>query len=480
MKRVRTFICTSGTSIGRSCPALRGIQTSRLGWDVAVPELESQIREHLGRLDLGAASGRIEASAETHSLHKLGCTADDRVILIATETAEGRACANAVRQALVDHFGLEPDRVKVEKAEGLQVHDARRLREVGLSSLIDVILRTIQAHQFEGEMLLNPTGGFKGVVPFVAIVGMLYRIPNVYLFEHADEPIRLPPLPITFDAEMFDRAMPALDRISQEGTIPLEKYFSLIEGFRDIERDAFGALIETDGLSATLSPLVYALYESGQIRRGEIRMSPDVRKQLGGASGPQREQMERLLAKASIPLWRVSHRHAFPSTDLESYKPGGVAARFAGFSEKSTFFVCAYFASHDLYERELPKLRRRDFDPEEFAEWSPPEAAPLPQEVERRQPDAPGTEREAGEGRMESRPSPVADEREIRRLRRENVRLKEEVASLRVRRTKESGPPLPPGFRRVKTNRNVKRKRRGPRPDGTVPGAPGMPSSPRP
>ena len=52
---------------------------------------------------------------------------------------------------------------------------------------------------YQYDLILNPTGGYKGVIPFVTVLGMLYGKRSVYIFEHAEQLINLPPLPFSFD-----------------------------------------------------------------------------------------------------------------------------------------------------------------------------------------------------------------------------------------------------------------------------------------
>jgi len=54
------------------------------------------------------------------------------------------------------------------------------------------------------EAAINMTGGFKAVVPFLAIYGQLYRIPTYYIFENAEELIQLPQLPINYDFSLVE------------------------------------------------------------------------------------------------------------------------------------------------------------------------------------------------------------------------------------------------------------------------------------
>jgi CRISPR/Cas system-associated protein Csm6 len=49
------------------------------------------------------------------------------------------------------------------------------------------------------QIILNATGCFKSVVPYLTLRGLLYRLNVVYIFEQSNALLTLPPAPIHFD-----------------------------------------------------------------------------------------------------------------------------------------------------------------------------------------------------------------------------------------------------------------------------------------
>lgn len=379
----QTVLCTTGTSIANGCPALRDLQKNSRPWDAAVPDLEAEIVGRLRNFDLGRAEDRHRASAELHSLERLGLNPGDSVVLLATDTADGRACAEATRDCLAEHFGLQLADLKVDRVEGLQVRDAVALRRQGLVNLTDAVLRYIDDPQvrYGSELILNPTGGYKGIVPFLTILGMLFRLRSVYVFEHANALIQLPPLPVTFDLPLYERALPAIEKVLEEGALPELEFFARVEGFQEHERELLGGFLESDGGLVTLSPLAMVLARLDRTGARTIYLSPKVRETLDGVTGSQRIVAERLLARVAHPLWRSIHRHRIAGTDLEVFKPGNVAERVACIVSRERVDVCALYLSHDQYERGVSARRRSEFNPETFTSWEVPALDDLEQNL---------------------------------------------------------------------------------------------------
>ncbi len=102
-----TILGTTGTPIAQGCGALRGLLGKPRPWDASAEGLREQIRARLAGMDLSAPEGRAaRASAEINSLHRLGVDPADTVVLLVTDTADGRACAEAVGGVLRELFHL--------------------------------------------------------------------------------------------------------------------------------------------------------------------------------------------------------------------------------------------------------------------------------------------------------------------------------------------------------------------------------------
>ena len=368
------IICTTGTSIANGCAALKPLLRSPRPWEDEVPELRQEIASKLAGLDLDDSASLRRLAAELNVLSVLGLEAGNEVVLLASDTAEGRACAEMLRDALLVAFPLNEASVRICRITGLQVLDARRLREVGLPSLIRTVITEIgSSARIPGQrVILNPTGGFKGVVPFLSLIGMIFGLRTVYIFEFSDALIDLPPLPVTFDLALFLRAKPALQQLLRAGPIKRETYFEAIQKFQPFEEALFQGFIEhaaTPG-EVQLSPLAAVLAEMDASGPGKIRLSPSVHAVVENLTGLRRRRFELLMARVSQPLWRTLHLHSFPTTDLEVYKQGSVPERIAGITHADAFYVCEYYPSHETYEAELPGKRAARYRLDQFTDWS--------------------------------------------------------------------------------------------------------------
>lgn len=368
---MQLIVCTVGTSIANGCPSLKGYQQRSTAWEEEAADLSAEVREKLADADMSDPGMLRKLSAELNSLERLGLEKEDHVALLATDTAEGRCCAEWLQKTISTVWRIPEEAIEICRIPGLQVRDGKRLREEGLPSLVSQVMSYRERWNTD-QIVLNPTGGFKGVVPFLTVLGMVFRLRTVYVFEFAEQLINLPPLPFSFDANVLERALPALQRLSEEGAVPEADYWSRIVGFQDYERDLFLSLVETENESGfiTLSPLVEPFME--QVPPEEsIFLSPEVQGTLSKSKGADRDRLEMLLSKIAVPLWRSMHSHHYQSTDLAVFKPGNTPERAACIVRGDDVFVCRAFLSHDEYERELPKLKEADFELDAFEPYTP-------------------------------------------------------------------------------------------------------------
>jgi putative CRISPR-associated protein (TIGR02619 family) len=358
------------------CPELRRFQEHGSVWDEDTEQLRGEISARLKRYDLASAAGRVTASAELNSLHRLGLNENDEVVLLATDTADGRACAETLSQIIQQQW--RGTRTVVERIMGLQVRDAETLRQVGLPRLVKALLRYVEDPQrrYGGGLVLNPTGGFKGVVPFLTVIGMLYQIPTVYVFEFSEALIRLPALPIGFDLQLFLRARPAVAALRQAGgVIPVEQFYARIPGLAEEERAQLQSLLEVDGLDCTLSPMAEVLAQMEEAGRKKLWLAPEVREQLDGTLGLPRKRLEAGLIRLTDPLWRIAQSHRFQKCELHVFGNSRLPFRIAAFFREDRAYVCRLreVTEHDDYEAEFARLKLRDFQGRtDFAEWTPP------------------------------------------------------------------------------------------------------------
>jgi len=368
----RTIICTTGTSIAGG-PINDASEKAYLN---AIRDRVQWQRTQCSPLQFLQC-----VSAESNSLLALKLAPEDNVALLHTETPDGRICAEELSRLLQSDIGCS---VSLSRIEGLQVTDASRFRKTGIQCLFQELDRLVTAAAGR-DVTLNATGGFKAVVPYLTLFGLVHHLPVVYLFERSASLITLPPAPFTFDYEAVSRAAYALRILEERTTMPRAEFFQLIPGLEYHERERIEPLIEDVGNDHVM-PSVFALLilQHAQLGQARIFLSTNAKHALDTSSGQTRSQFLFMLSRLHDPLWRAGKHHVFKGTDLTVYKPGNTSERAACILRGHTVYVCELL-QHDEYRRILPGKRSADYDLSTFTEWFPPdEAASLPTSEEER------------------------------------------------------------------------------------------------
>lgn len=367
MQKDKCVICTIGTSIANGCELQREYFKPGYAWEADTKEFEQQISKRVAEFKQDV--NRI--SAEINSLERLGLTPASKVILLATDNAASKACANELKKFITQYFGLANQNVEIERIEDLQVHDVKALKEQGFRELVTTVLSylTDDDLNYRYEVVLNPTGGYKGVMPFLTVLGMLYGKRSIYIFEHAEQLISLPPLPFSFDIEIYNRVVPALKRIDEQTAISEQEYYANIIDYTEQERPLFTSFIEPIGDNmVTISSLAEVLL-SIENREAAPTVSRNVIEELQNDNTQPALALKRLIKNSVNPLWRNQHSKNWRLTDLIVIKQNATAERLAGFIKGDAFHVAYAFRTHEAYELELPKYDVSGAKKLDYKQW---------------------------------------------------------------------------------------------------------------
>ncbi len=239
-----TYLCTVGTSAGKFNPGPdRG---AILGSFNQFPFAEESTQK---------------LSAELHSLFRLGLTAKDRVIFYHSETPAGAGCAGALCDYLDDKLpGIAAESRQIE---GLQVNDASRFREEGVVNFCKAVHDDLDRYGSQ-SCVLNPTGGFKALVPYTALLGMLRQVPVRYIYEQSKEVLDLPAFPLDFPTTLLQILTELQTKLEIESSIALAELQQLVD------KQTIEILFETHGQEATLSAIGHLLLDRLQEKRAKI------------------------------------------------------------------------------------------------------------------------------------------------------------------------------------------------------------------
>lgn len=317
-----TYLCTCGTSaaknlLGPGKPRFNADWVEAKGGVAPAATAVFESFRDFSMDDDGAL--RAKLSAEVHSLARMPVDANDEVVLFSSETPDGQACAQAVARYLEEERpGI---RCRVEVIEGLQVTNAPRFRTSGVLNFTKAVLAEI-ATNGAAQCVLNPTGGFKSLVPYTVLIGMIKGVPAKYIFEQSSALIPLPVMPVEFARERLEPLRPVLERIERDVAIPRSDLDAAIP-FHD--RAFLDPLFEDlgDG-QATLSPVGFLVLEELAEPRGLVpylsRRALDDLLRVRNIEGTKPEDFIRRVAASPDQLDRA--RHDKWSNGLFWLKPG--------------------------------------------------------------------------------------------------------------------------------------------------------------
>lgn len=322
---MKIYLCTTGTSAAKAVSKQTRFDEKWVNESGGVSRAAELLYATFRNFQMNdEAALHKELSAEIHSLARMPLEAGDRVILFASETADGQACAHAVRLYLEQACpGIG---CAVKEVPGLQVTDSRRFRAEGVVNFVRMALHEIDSHG-AAQCVLNPTGGFKSLVPYTVLVGMLKGVPARYIFEQSNTLMTLPALPLDFARERIEPVRELLERIERETVIPLAEWQQRIPFD---ERDYFAPLIEEIEGQATLSAVGLMFWE--EINRPSAlvpylsRLAMDGLRKISRLAGRDPAQYLQRIAADHAKLEGDKHGNA--GEGLFWLKPGRTTDRY--------------------------------------------------------------------------------------------------------------------------------------------------------
>mgnify|MGYP001945799929 CR=1 FL=1 len=294
----------------------------------------------------------VTFSAETHSLYRIGVSEGDYAAFLTSDTLDGILCGKILTGICKRKWKME---ASYHVVKGLQVRDADMFRKEGVNHLVDQIMHLLDKYPSSSyKVVLNPTGGYKAIVPYITLMGLIEGIPVKYIYEQSKVLMELPVAPISFNLDTIKDLGPvaadlATDYITTDQFCEMmgANLYYLQQKFRDI-------LYFEDG-HVTLSALARLLYLRFLYKEGQqIELSKTVRKKLQQFP-TWKNKFESLFEKMRNPLYRQAHIHnevQSSRVDLDCFKQGNVAERIFYFVEGEKVYICDIFL-HDEYDREL-------------------------------------------------------------------------------------------------------------------------------
>jgi putative CRISPR-associated protein (TIGR02619 family) len=414
------FITTCGTSI---------IWGKNLLTEEIEPTISARIQETSGTPDF-----LRKLSAETNGLLALEAGKQDHVTLIVTDTEDGKICASAIQKLIQSQFCCSVD---IESIEGLQVKDAVEFKTHGVSNLFKKLTEVTKKHS-DMTAILNVTGGFKPVIPYMVLYGLFNELEMDYLFQNSEQLIKLPPAPLGVDFSRAGKFIETLFKVNEGDLLTENEFQQLAKRIPYNDKAFFNSLFYEENGYMFFSAFGEIVMDKYRIGILTVMVSPVAIKMLNSTKGLLRKKMESLLVKIATPTYREGHidRGWAATTNLLVTKPGDVSERAAFFVKSGHVYVCELFTDHNKYTLELQNRKIEDYDITEFKEF---------QIID---------ESSAGENEPDSEDG-VSESMEIESVLEENRKLKQRIQKLNIELTDARN--------KIKTHENFKARKKGPK-----------------
>lgn len=168
------------------------------------------------------ASKFTKASAEIETLYKIAKDEQQNldVYLLATDTVLSVIACELIKEwfdkdpsvkdtnfKIKCHFYGDINAPDTTIIEGLQVKDADRFETEGFNNLLNII----EKYSEKGKTILNISGGYKAVIPFLTLFAQLKEIPLKYTYEDSEQLITVGNLPFSLDWAVVEALKPFLN-----------------------------------------------------------------------------------------------------------------------------------------------------------------------------------------------------------------------------------------------------------------------------
>jgi CRISPR/Cas system-associated protein Csm6 len=163
--------------------------------------------------------------------------------------------------------GLNKEEVENKEytiVSGLQVNSADNFTNDGFNNLLEIIDKAT----IEKNTLLNISGGYKGIIPFLTLFAQIKNITLKYNYEDSDTLISVGSLPFHFDYSLFEDEFLAFEAIKpgkKVDNLPNEEAFLKLLGYKDnfklLQEKQLIQVVKNKVRLSLLGEMLYRKYE---------------------------------------------------------------------------------------------------------------------------------------------------------------------------------------------------------------------------
>lgn len=170
------------------------------------------LKDPIGNRDFGA-----EINSLASILSQSVLSSRDNLYFLTSDTEEGKKIGDALKLFFDHSKDMSFTNVYVNPISDLDDSRPDDFQNKGLRNLVKKIAEIYKHHM--GNLLINATGGYKAQIALSLAFGMGVKIPVYYRFETFDGVIKLPPMPLSLDVELWLENKGLLDTLEMNSVI---------------------------------------------------------------------------------------------------------------------------------------------------------------------------------------------------------------------------------------------------------------------
>ncbi len=288
-----------------------------------------------------AIKANQKASAEIESILKIAKDEKVNIHLLATDTVLSVLAAQIIvewewldgKQKITFNPTYEQDVIK-----DLQVENLMDFKK-GLRNLVERFYKIYGTNPNPKDYILNITGGYKGIIPFMTLLGQMTKIDINYKFEETGSLIEIPRLPIKRDDELFDEHFEVFQEIEEEVEIEGSKYYAFVQKAE--------SCLETfnNGKTYTLNALGLVFWEDYKNEYFNFYCSDDVWSTI-----QKQNDISRILATKLYDKKQRISKNKVEREHKTMFKDGNNDNRIYYFEKGQTVYIYKTFENHAKHE----------------------------------------------------------------------------------------------------------------------------------
>lgn len=246
------------------------------------------------------------------------------------------------------HYNLETDRIK-----DLQMENYNDFLTNGFRELIN---RYSQIEKTNYGIYFNITSGYKGVVPLVNMMGLVYEFKIFYLFnEQSSDIVEMPQIPIAIDESVIEKHIECFFTVYNKLFISREKIYEIDSQFLTDESTKLCFDYDEDG-NVFLNPLGELLYSKCRSKFAIFYMCQNVFKQLE----KNKDDYKYFMGIIGTENWKVKGETAkercneYNGHRVVKDKSGGKDYRIYYINDtdstEEVYYIYKYFNDHGKHE----------------------------------------------------------------------------------------------------------------------------------